>query len=322
MGQAESSEAIEDSGATLELLLPSFDPVQINPNNLENYLTIQLASDVHLEFPQVKALISNVAEEDGKISRETNIIEAKGEVLGLLGDIGDPFSLEYEQFVMEQAEKFKIVFIVTGNHEYYRNIISETDQRIMDICKKKDNLVFLNKSSFVYENESGKRIRFVGGTLWTNVPLKERSKVEYSMNDYRRIKTNSEKCVTISETIEMHERLVEYIRKECEKHPEETIAVLTHHSPFINGTVLEDEMFLASGMATNLDHIIKQHSNISFWGFGHTHRNSFLYLDNPRVTDGKTVLVSNQLGYIIKKEDTVIPYSKDLVFHIPLLNNQ
>jgi hypothetical protein len=92
----------------------------------------------------------------------------------------------------------------------------------------------------------------------------------------------------------------------------EVVCVLTHHSPVRKGTILPDEEFIGSAMATNLMHLMKP--CVTFWGFGHTHRNADLIITTPH--ESYTRVASNQLGYINSNEDTIIKYDPEKVFTI------
>ena len=67
-------------------------------------MKVQYLSDVHLEFmskpPKIKVM---------------------AEVLCLAGDIGYSFSGIYREFLIKMNADFKKVFIIAGNHEYYKS---------------------------------------------------------------------------------------------------------------------------------------------------------------------------------------------------------
>jgi ankyrin repeat protein len=70
----------------------------------ENF-TIQVASDLHLEFYKEEKDLSN-------------LIIPSAPYLALLGDIGLPIKRpNYKQFLLDMSEKFEIVFVLAGNHE-------------------------------------------------------------------------------------------------------------------------------------------------------------------------------------------------------------
>jgi predicted phosphodiesterase len=65
-------------------------------------MKFQIISDVHLEFG-----INDIMEQ----------IPVLSDTICLLGDIGYPDSINYKNFIYELSEKFKNVFVITGNHE-------------------------------------------------------------------------------------------------------------------------------------------------------------------------------------------------------------
>ena len=71
-----------------------------------------MISDLHLEFKTPKYTFPK--------------IEAKCKNLFLLGDIGLPFINEdYTNFLEEIAKSFEHIFIVLGNHEFYRSTMED-----------------------------------------------------------------------------------------------------------------------------------------------------------------------------------------------------
>jgi hypothetical protein len=75
--------------------------------------------------------------------------------------------------------KFKKIFIIAGNHEFYNNRkdIENTKLKIKEICDLDgfENITFLDNS---YEDYGG--YRFMGSIIWTHI-----SKREYLINDTR-----------------------------------------------------------------------------------------------------------------------------------------
>jgi ankyrin repeat protein len=77
----------------------------------ENF-SIQVASDIHLEFYQ-----------EGKDLSQLIIPSAP--YLALLGDIGLPIKRQnYKQFLLDMSEKFEIVFVLAGNHEVIEHLLN------------------------------------------------------------------------------------------------------------------------------------------------------------------------------------------------------
>jgi len=271
-------------------------------------IDIQLASDLHLEFPEAASKMPPIPQ--------------NAPILCLLGDIGKVFDPNYEQFLMEQADRFQLVFVIAGNHEYYHSEVLEAKERIQQICDQHEHLVFLDKRSYVYSvPHTEKRIKFLGCTLWTNILPRDWRLMQQVMNDYRLIRIAERKLleprrITVQDTVQWHKEEVEWLKSEIDlsmDNPNETVCVLTHHSPIVKGTVLPSEDSISCGMASDVSHVMKP--CVTFWGFGHTHRNANLNVATPYHTC--TIVASNQLGYITHDEDTIIRYDPDRVFTIP-----
>ena len=77
-----------------------------------NGLSIQIASDLHLEF---------YSEDQALPYRD--IITPSAPILALLGDIGLPLSANrhYERFLHHMADQFQLVLVVAGNHGTQEN---------------------------------------------------------------------------------------------------------------------------------------------------------------------------------------------------------
>ncbi|KAL9646661.1 hypothetical protein ABK040_001084 [Willaertia magna] len=194
---------------------------------------IQIVSDIHLEFENVDKLMPQ--------------IQPKAPLLALLGDIGNPFQNNYEQFLNDLSTKFHQLIVVLGNHEFYDNEYFETKEKVKEICSKKENICFLDgNEALLYTCPITKHtIRILGCTLWTFVPIPMQSKISFILNDYYKIKikdkNNIVRNLELRDTLKFHEEQVNWIKEMKELYKNETICLLTHHSPYLNGTVLPDE---------------------------------------------------------------------------------
>ena len=69
-------------------------------------------------------------------------IVPKCDILVLAGDIGNPLHQNYKSFLQLVGDKFKKVFLVMGNHEYYKNDIVKANDHVREICSSRSNLSF------------------------------------------------------------------------------------------------------------------------------------------------------------------------------------
>ena len=98
-------------------------------------LAIQILSDIHLEIVKNFTIIP------------------KAPYLALLGDIGDPGSSRYLEFMREQARQFQKVFVLIGNHSCYGRTPAIASQLISEICETDpEHLVLLDKATFDIDN--------------------------------------------------------------------------------------------------------------------------------------------------------------------------
>ena len=216
-------------------------------------MKLRLVSDIHLE------LSNHISETIGQLSSQiiTDNIE---DVLILAGDIGDPFSESYKDFLARMSHHFNKIFIVSGNHEYYKTTVStmkEIDDKIREVTESFNNVHFLQRDSIIYN-----RVRFLGCTLWSRV--KNSSNCVY-MNDFTLIPE-----MTFNMYRSLHTNDVKWLKGELNKTGDfDSTVVVTHHLPsykLINHKYegnLMNEFF-----ASDLDYLVKK---ASIWCCGHTH---------------------------------------------------
>lgn len=246
-------------------------------------MQFQFASDLHLEFVT------------GTIDQ---IIEPSAPYLALLGDIGYPFSDIYQEFIGWCSKMFTKIFIISGNHEYYvqhisaRPTMNEIDNQIQKVCSLYPNVIFLNNSLCQLTDD----IIILGTTLWSFIPPNDRPIIKHFMNDYRNIYALNDTgkhriLVTPVDTTSIHVENVKWLNEQLNQHTNKTIIVLTHHLPsfkLINEKYANEPS--NSGFASNLDHLMENHTNIKYWLCGHTH-------SCAKVMIGSTTCLINPCGY-------------------------
>ena len=225
----------------------------VEENEVQSNL-LQVCSDVHLERGDIT------------INDFPSIIEPCAEILALAGDIGDPYSPIFEEFIRYCSSRFRYVLFVSGNHEYYGHDMRSTDRCIENLFGYYTNVIYLNNRTFEYEG-----ILFVGSTLWSNIPGDVSTYDLSSYQDYVRIEDFDHQQASI-----LHQRNVDFIREELTMG---YCIVITHHAP--SYTCISDEYLgnkLNCCFASHLDDLLK-YPNLLGWVYGHTHHNI------SRVTD-------------------------------------
>ena len=232
-------------------------------------MLFQIQSDLHLEmFNDLKCFPK---------------IEKHAPNLCLLGDIGNPFSNNYECFIVECAHRFERVFVIAGNHEYYGTSINSGNSKIQKICEKEKNIFFLNNSSKVIDN-----IRIIGTTLWSYIPPKHYNALLNYIGDYKNIDR-----FVISESNKLHSLATQYISSEIQKakNNNQQVVILTHHAPIMNSAAPKYIGKISQhGYATPLEFLFENEECVKLWAFGHTH-----WCVNTTI--GTTRVVSNCTGY-------------------------
>jgi predicted phosphodiesterase len=234
-------------------------------------MSVQYISDIHLELLN-----------ENEINKIKLYFEIKANICVLAGDIGNPFLPSYYDFLLFLSNKFKKIFIIAGNHEYYNNYIIETQLKINEVVSNFINISFLNNSYEDYEN-----IRWIGTTLWTQI-----EHPEYTINDTVMIKN-----LTVEKYNELHNEATIFLEKtldECFENIIECI-VITHHLP---SDKLTHPKFKTSFyknynqfFSCNLDElIIKYNLIINTWFYGHTHMPSIENIYNVS-------FLCNPIGY-------------------------
>ena len=153
----------------------------------EDFLGIQIASDLHIEFYG----------ELGEIPKD--IIVPSAPVLALVGDISLVFTDLLRDFLWQQTDRFEEVLFVAGNHEFYNvrgdtKTIEEQWQWLEEVCSKRKNLHLLEKKSIEI-----KGVKILGTALWSHIPKDVQPRAASSLNDYHICFTN------VSTVIATHE---------------------------------------------------------------------------------------------------------------------
>lgn len=266
-------------------------------------VNIQIVSDIHLEF---------------RGENFKNIIKPSAPILCLLGDVsacGNPNDfLLYQKFIQYISGKFKYIFHIPGNHEYYtagnsnitiNDTIPGIDSKIKKFLKEFKNIFYMNNDTIKLEINK-KTYVFIGTTLWTGVRQQDKAYVSSMMNDYDNIympnrqpknippnqmivNWKSYRKYNIDDMTLYHKKAVRYIiKKVSELNKNEICIILTHHKPYRTRAITD---LLSQAYETDLlGSVIKLPPNVKLIGYGHTH------VKDDRIVSGARV-VSNPKGY-------------------------
>ncbi|GAD96825.1 hypothetical protein PVAR5_5490 [Paecilomyces variotii No. 5] len=250
-------------------------------------VTFQILSDLHLE----------VNEEYSQFD-----IPVCAKYLVLAGDVG--CIADYDQycgFIKKQTDRFELVFLVLGNHEFYKGSLAAGIEKARKLEREQclnGKLVLLHQRRY---DVPGSYVSILGCTLWSKVPDQWRDVVRWKIKDYKHIEgwTVDEHNIAHHSDVSWLKRVIEAMRNENpdaeaqQVHTRSVLAV-THHAPSLQGTSnpQHGESPWRFAFASN---ILEQSStDIKTWVFGHTHYTTDFMRNGIRV-------VSNQRGYVHHK---------------------
>ncbi|QYS92856.1 Putative calcineurin-like phosphoesterase [Trichoderma simmonsii] len=246
-------------------------------------IRIQILSDLHLEIGQ-------------QYTSYTFPVTAP--FLLLSGDIGRLIDYDnYKAFLETQASRYKKVFLVLGNHEFYELDYGSglsMAQRLSEEPSLKDSIVLLNKSRW---DDPDSKLTVLGCTLWSAIPEEAATMIETKINDFKKI---------IGWTTQKHNQIhteeAEWLRKEVAQlatqgqYNSRQILIATHHAPCLEGTSKPADTNSPWTPAFATDLVTKGNwGNVTCWIFGHTHYSTDFQYNGIR-------LLANQRGYVFPME--------------------
>jgi hypothetical protein len=266
---------------------------------------VQYASDLHLdnESPPFDMILKPVAPN-----------------IALCGDIGDPFSTIYYDFLKWCKSKWATVYLLAGNHEYFSDDfknMAEIEDKIRTISNDLD-IVFLQKNTVAVESHN---LIIVGCTLWSSPNVRYWDKIADGFignpgtrGDYRLIYKNDEYTNLVrplhpSDIIKINREHIAYLEKVCKEATIRgyKILVLTHHLPsrLLNYKYKDHPLLMC--YVNELDYLIQK--PIVGWICGHSHSAYSLRFGN-----NGTLVTLNPMGY--KSEAIVSGYTRSAVMTI------
>lgn len=235
-------------------------------------MKIQYCSDLHLEFEKNSRYISNKP------------LKVKGEILILAGDIiplhDEFFNNPFFSFISDNYEQ---VYWVPGNHEFYYKDISDYSESYN--ISLKSNISLVNNVELIYKNT-----RFAFSTLWSKISPENVNFIEQGVSDFKFISCNNRKFKALDFN-RIHEESLNFIKSVFKTKAQKTV-IVTHHLPSnLCNAANHIKSPLNEAFCTDLTDIIES-SGVNFWIYGHNHNNK------KPVFIGKSILLSNQLGYV------------------------
>lgn len=175
-------------------------------------MTIQYASDLHIEFPQNKEYL------------EKHPLQSTTDILILAGDIV-PFTVidRHDAFFDYLNANWKQVYWIPGNHEYYKGDFAMFDNLISKPIR--DNITLLNNQFLLLDG-----VRIIFSTLWSHISPSHELEIHDQLNDFRTIRDHAQ-SYSVARYNALHQESVSFIRTMIKlPHKGKTI-VETHHIP-------------------------------------------------------------------------------------------
>lgn len=237
-------------------------------------MTIQYASDLHLEFKSNSLYLLE------------NPLEACGEVLVLAGDICYMASEPHlrHPFWDWASSHFREVLVCPGNHEFYKSYDLATlpdgycEYIRPNVRRLYNAVVSLGDTDIILS------------TLWGYIDKQDEVLCAERIADFARIGYEGDAILPANFNNE-HARCRAFIQQALARSQAQHKVVVTHHLP--SPQLLHPDFIgsrLNGAYMADLTHFIES-CGADFWIYGHSHRNI-----NTRI--GTTRFLSNQLGYV------------------------
>jgi hypothetical protein len=188
--------------------------------------SFQPLSDLHLEINQQYVSF---------------VIPIRAKYLILAGDIGRLADYDnYRNFIQTQTDRFKLVFLVLGNHEFYNDAFVTGLEKARQLEQKpclNGRLILLHQTTY---DIPGSNVTILGCTLWSQVPNEAREIVRSKIQDFKKIQD-----WTVDDHNASHEADRTWLLGEIDsiqsnnktKKHKRSILVVTHHAPFLQKNI-------------------------------------------------------------------------------------
>ena len=240
-------------------------------------MTLQYASDLHLEFPENRRFL------------EQNPLQKTGDILVLAGDVVTFSKIELaNSFFDRVSSQFERVYWLPGNHEYYGFDLSSKPTVLHEAIRP--NVWLVNQATVIHN-----KVRLLFSTLWSHIGYTMESIIQRQLNDFYQIRFG-DRLFLPSDYNRLHDENLAFLKMELTKPFEGKTIVATHHIPtFYNYPEQYKCDDLNEAFATELFDLISDQGPDA-WIFGRHHCNMSAF------TVGKTQMLTNQLGYVARGE--------------------
>lgn len=274
-----------------------------------DFISIQLASDIHLEC-------LSLDQPSGRKIMRNLVQKSKAKYVALLGDIGIATRPYYRDYLIRMSKRYTYVFVVYGNHEFYHSTTRAALAVIEQVIAEYPNIIWL-RAGHPFEVEG---VKIIGDTLWSNVLEDEMENVATGMSDYRQIEVvegSNKRKLTVHDTLSWHKTQLRFIKEEIAKSKKnnQPVIVMTHHAPLMRFGVTNPGYWespdadVGSAFASDLSGLLS--TPVVAWLYGHTHWNHNMVIND-------TLIAANQSGYIFSAGSS-IPTNYDPKFTVKVL---
>jgi len=191
------------------------------------------------------------------------------------------------------------VLYVPGNHEFYDNEWSAALTALRERAAASPNVRVLDGDQVTVDG-----VRFLGATLWTDFELYGEAnrapaleQAQALVADFRAVRFGEQR-LTPEQTIEFHQRAVDFLSHELQQPFDGQTVVVTHHAPHAGSIHPRwKDSLVNAAFVSDLSRLM---GRAPLWIHGHTH-DSFDYRHNG------TRVLANPMGYRKSPRGLAVP---------------